>query len=108
MQYNKLDESAKGVYIISATPFKDNGALDIESTKKLMDFYIEKGVDGITVLGVMGEAPNIYNKTEVNNLLDLKRSISDSYTKTEIDTNLLLKRDSHQNINRKKLKQEIL
>ena len=40
MQYNKLDESAKGVYIISATPFKDNGALDIESTKKLMDFYI--------------------------------------------------------------------
>ena len=38
MQYNKLDESAKGVYIISATPFKDNGALDIESTKKLMDF----------------------------------------------------------------------
>lgn len=59
MQYNKLDESAKGVYIISATPFKDNGALDIESTKKLMDFYIEKGVDGITVLGVMGEAPKL-------------------------------------------------
>ena len=50
MQYNKLDESAKGVYIISATPFKDNGALDIESTKKLMDFYIEKGVDGITAV----------------------------------------------------------
>ena len=59
MQYNKLDESAKGVYIISATPFKDSGALDIESTKKLMDFYIEKGVDGITVLGVMGEAPKL-------------------------------------------------
>ena len=36
-------------------------------------------------------APNIYNKTEANNLLDLKRNISDSYTKTEIDTSLATK-----------------
>ena len=59
MLYNKLDETAKGVYIISATPFKDSGELDLESTKKLVDFYLEKGVDGITVLGVMGEAPKL-------------------------------------------------
>ena len=59
MLYNKLDETAKGVYIISATPFKDSGELDLESTKKLVDFYLEKDVDGITVLGVMGEAPKL-------------------------------------------------
>ena len=59
MLYNKLDETAEGVYIISATPFKDSGELDLESTKKLIDFYLEKGVDGITVLGVMGEAPKL-------------------------------------------------
>tara|TARA_B100001769_G_scaffold105515_1_gene81990 strand:- start:1488 stop:2423 length:936 start_codon:yes stop_codon:yes gene_type:complete len=59
MLYNKLDETAEGVYIISATPFKDSGELDLESTKKLVDFYLEKGVDGITVLGVMGEAPKL-------------------------------------------------
>lgn len=59
MLYNKLDETAEGVYIISATPFKDSGELDLESAKKLVDFYLEKGVDGITVLGVMGEAPKL-------------------------------------------------
>ena len=56
MSFYKLDESAKGVYIISATPFTETGALDFESTDKLADFYIEKGVSGITVLGMMGEA----------------------------------------------------
>ena len=59
MLYNKLDETAAGVYIISATPFDNLGALDLESTKKLIDFYIEKGVDGITILGVMGEAQKL-------------------------------------------------
>ena len=59
MLYNKLDETASGVYIISATPFMESGELDIESTKKLIDFYIEKGVHGITILGVMGEAPKL-------------------------------------------------
>jgi hypothetical protein len=34
MLYNKLDETASGVYIISATPFMESGELDIESTKK--------------------------------------------------------------------------
>ena len=59
MLYNKLDETAAGVYIISATPFDDLGVLDLESTKNLIDFYIEKGVDGITILGVMGEAQKL-------------------------------------------------
>lgn len=59
MLYNKLDETAAGVYIISATPFDNLGVLDLESTKKLIDFYIEKGVDGITILGVMGEAQKL-------------------------------------------------
>ena len=48
-----LDESASGVYIISATPFSDDGTLDFESADRLADFYIEKGVSGITVLGMM-------------------------------------------------------
>ena len=54
-----LDETAKGVYIISATPFTDNGELDLDSTDRLVDFYLEHGVDGITILGVMGEAPKL-------------------------------------------------
>jgi 4-hydroxy-tetrahydrodipicolinate synthase len=56
MSIYKLDESASGVYIISATPFTENGEVDLESADRLVDFYIEKGVSGITVLGMMGEA----------------------------------------------------
>lgn len=54
-----FNESSRGVYIISATPFRDDQSLDLESTDTLVDFYLEKGVDGITILGVMGEAPKL-------------------------------------------------
>ena len=52
----KLTESAKGVYIIAATPFTDDGALDLQSVDTLTDFYIRCGVHGFTLLGMMGEA----------------------------------------------------
>lgn len=55
----KLDESAKGVYIISVTPFTDTGALDLDSTDRMVDFYMDKGVTGFTLLGMMGEAPKL-------------------------------------------------
>jgi 4-hydroxy-tetrahydrodipicolinate synthase len=54
-----LDESASGIYVIAATPFTDGGALDWPSTDRLIDFYLESGAAGITVLGVMGEAPKL-------------------------------------------------
>ncbi len=54
-----LDESAKGVYIIAATPFQDNGELDLPSAERMVDFYLDCGVTGITILGVMGEAPKL-------------------------------------------------
>lgn len=55
----KLDESAKGVFVITVTPFREDGALDPESTDRVVDFYLEKGATGLTVLGVMGEAPKL-------------------------------------------------
>jgi 4-hydroxy-tetrahydrodipicolinate synthase len=54
-----LDESAKGVYVIAVTPFSDDGALDLPSTDRMVDFYLEKGATGLTVLGMMGEAPKL-------------------------------------------------
>jgi len=56
---NKLDVSAKGVYLIAVTPFTDSGALDLASTDRMVDFCIEKGVTGLTVLGIMGEATKL-------------------------------------------------
>ena len=54
-----LDESAKGVYIIAVTPFTDDGSLDLESADRMVDSYIETGVTGITILGIMGEATKL-------------------------------------------------
>jgi len=59
MADQRLDESAKGVFAISATPFTDNGAVDEASTDRMVDFYLESGVSGLTILGVMGEAPKM-------------------------------------------------
>lgn len=54
-----LDENAKGVYLITVTPFTDSGALDLESTDRMVDFCLGHGVSGLTVLGIMGEAPKL-------------------------------------------------
>ena len=56
MTISKLTEDAKGVYIIAATPFTDEGALDLQSLDTLTDFYLRCGVHGFTLLGMMGEA----------------------------------------------------
>lgn len=55
----RLDESARGVYLIAVTPFTESGALDFESTDRMVDFYLERGATGLTLLGIMGEAPKL-------------------------------------------------
>ena len=54
-----ISEESKGVFVIMATPFTDDGALDLRSADRLVEFYLEEGVHGVTVLGVMGEAPKL-------------------------------------------------
>src|SRR5262249_5073682 len=48
-----------GVYTISATPFTDIGDIDWPSVDSLVEFYVECGVQGLTVLGMMGEAQKL-------------------------------------------------
>jgi 4-hydroxy-tetrahydrodipicolinate synthase len=55
----KLNESAQGVFAIAPTPFHANGGIDEASIDRMTDFYIETGCTGITVLGIMGEAPKL-------------------------------------------------
>ena len=56
MVTERLNENAKGVFIISATPFGDDGSIDFDSADGLVEFYIDKGIRGMTILGMMGEA----------------------------------------------------
>jgi 4-hydroxy-tetrahydrodipicolinate synthase len=60
-----LDIHASGVYIIAATPFTDDGAVDSASLDRLMDFYLGCGITGVTVLGIMGEAPKLTHAESV-------------------------------------------
>jgi len=52
-------QQARGVYVIAPTPFHDDGAIDFASVDRLVDFYGEAGMTGITVLGQLGEAPKL-------------------------------------------------
>lgn len=52
---NKL----RGLCVITITPFTESGLLDEESLRSLVDFYIDRGVHGLTILGIMGEAHKI-------------------------------------------------
>ncbi|WP_368415670.1 dihydrodipicolinate synthase family protein [Falsiroseomonas sp.] len=54
-----LDATAKGVYVIAPTPFLPDGRVDEASTDRMTEFFLEAGCDGITILGVMGEAPKL-------------------------------------------------
>jgi 4-hydroxy-tetrahydrodipicolinate synthase len=55
----KLDATAQGVYAIAPTPFHPDGQIDVASVDKMVDFYKSVGCTGITVLGIMGEAPKL-------------------------------------------------
>jgi 4-hydroxy-tetrahydrodipicolinate synthase len=50
---------AKGVYPIAPTPFTDAGEIDFASTDRMVDWYREIGATGMTILGIMGEAPKL-------------------------------------------------
>jgi 4-hydroxy-tetrahydrodipicolinate synthase len=55
----RLTASASGVFPIAPTPFETNGAIDWQSVDRLFGFYAGLGADGLTVLGLMGEAPKL-------------------------------------------------
>ena len=55
----RLTPEASGVFPIAPTPFMPDGAVDWNSADKLFEFYADIGSDGVTVLGIMGEAPKL-------------------------------------------------
>src|SRR5258708_14078611 len=55
----KLTHKAAGTFAIAPTPFHEDGRIDDKSIDRLTDFYAEVGCDGVTVLGILGEAPKL-------------------------------------------------
>ena len=54
-----LDETARGVFTIACTPFTPDGDVDWDSVDRMVDFYADRGATGLTILGIMGEAPKL-------------------------------------------------
>jgi 4-hydroxy-tetrahydrodipicolinate synthase len=65
VQGDKGKTRLEGVCTIALTPFRDDEALDEAGIESLARFYVERGVDGVVTLGIMGEA---------NKLTDAERS----------------------------------
>jgi 4-hydroxy-tetrahydrodipicolinate synthase len=55
----QLTAQARGVYPIAPTPFLEDGRIDSAAIDRLVDFYLEIGATGLTVLGQLGEAPKL-------------------------------------------------
>lgn len=61
-----LTHDAAGTFAIAPTPFHDDGRIDEASIDRLTDFYRDVGCNGITVLGIMGEAPKLDGQEAVD------------------------------------------
>lgn len=49
----------KGSLVAIVTPMHDDGGLDLEKFRSLLDFHIAEGTDGIVVVGTTGESPTV-------------------------------------------------
>ena len=49
----------EGVYTALATPFRDDGSVDEDCFRKLVDRQIENGVQGLVPMGTTGESPTL-------------------------------------------------
>ncbi len=49
----------KGSLVAIVTPMQDDGSLDLDAFRKLIDWHIAEGTDGIVVVGTTGESPTV-------------------------------------------------
>lgn len=49
----------QGSLVAIVTPMHEDGALDINTLRTLIDFHIEEGTDGIVIVGTTGESPTV-------------------------------------------------
>jgi 4-hydroxy-tetrahydrodipicolinate synthase len=49
----------EGVYSVLPTPFRAGGEVDVDSLKRVVDLFLQAGVNGVTALGVTGEVSRL-------------------------------------------------
>jgi 4-hydroxy-tetrahydrodipicolinate synthase len=58
-----------------ATPFDDDGAVDIEQAKRLAKRLVENGSDGIVVAGTTGESPTLSDEEKLRLFAAVKEAV---------------------------------
>lgn len=58
MKINNLQQM-RGSLVAIVTPMHDDGSLDLEAFRALIDWHIAEGTDGIVVVGTTGESPTV-------------------------------------------------
>ncbi len=61
-----LTNSIAGVIPIAPTPFHADGRVDDASLDRMTDFFLSAEVDGITILGQLGEAPKLDHQEAID------------------------------------------
>ncbi|MCD6707862.1 MAG: 4-hydroxy-tetrahydrodipicolinate synthase [Thiobacillus sp.] len=51
--------TVRGSLVAIVTPMSDDGALDLDALRRLVDWHIAEGTDGIVVVGTTGESPTV-------------------------------------------------
>ena len=71
-----------GSIVAIATPMHDDGSLDLSGLKRLLDWHVAEGTDGIVIVGTTGESPTVNHdehclliKTTVDHLASLARRV---------------------------------
>ena len=54
----------KGAFTAMVTPMKNNGEVDYDGFRKLINIQLEQGIDGLVPLGTTGETPTLEEKEE--------------------------------------------
>jgi 4-hydroxy-tetrahydrodipicolinate synthase len=49
----------QGSLVAIVTPMSDDGALDLDAMRRLVDWHVAEGSDGIVVVGTTGESPTV-------------------------------------------------
>jgi 4-hydroxy-tetrahydrodipicolinate synthase len=55
----------QGVYTAIVTPFLDDGRIDEEALRRLVDFQITEGVQGLVPMGTTGESPTVNHNEHI-------------------------------------------
>jgi 4-hydroxy-tetrahydrodipicolinate synthase len=63
-------KALRGAFTALITPMKDNGDIDFDGWRRLVQFQLENGIDGLVPIGTTGETPTL-EEAEEERLLEI-------------------------------------